>query len=436
MKCKTLEKAERKPLGGYSFIKVMELCKVWSAYRKREIRLVDLRTWFACQELVARRKTMGQGRRPRYTIEEIHRLIGGVGGEHVRASLRRLEDARLVSWSEAKVTFPSGPEGLSPEVEEALFKMAGEIVNHRRKVPVPRRTLRFIAGGSRPAVIATILGYLFRCAYYRGGKWKGLGACKVSWMAKVFGISDRNIKAAKRHLVRIGWLIPAESPHWYQRRYGSRAAVNFMWDRTLSQTGSSLHAPFSTTRSSPLESNRKLLSEYRNQKSASRGPAGFSEKEGRGEKPKLRHVVPDDLRDTGRLLELFREAVCKGLLRKTESDRLRFVAAAEHARLAGTRNPPGLFSALVRRRLWHFSTQADEEAAQCRLKEYFFGRRADPRSRSARRVATVRAPEPSRLGGLLDGVLKEWASKSPCSSKNRNGHLSSGTLMRYCGETP
>ena len=65
-------------------------------------------------------------------------------------------------------------------------------------------------------------------------------------------------------------------------------------------------------------------------------------------KPDLRNVVPEDLKDTGRLLELYDQAVELGLVTASEWDRLRFVAAAEHARIIGTQNPCGLFVRLVR----------------------------------------------------------------------------------------
>ena len=73
-------------------------------------------------------------------------------------------------------------------------------------------------------------------------------------------------------------------------------------------------------------------------------------------KPDLRDVVPEDLRDTGRLLDLYEQAVGLGLAAASECGRLRFVAAAEHARVIGTKNPCGLFVRLVRGGLWHFAT--------------------------------------------------------------------------------
>ena len=66
-----------------------------------------------------------------------------------------------------------------------------------------------------------------------------------------------------------------------------------------------------------------------------------------------------------------------GLVTSSESDRLKFLAAAEHARVIGTRNPCGLFVRLVRGKLWHYLTQDDEDAANARLKKHLFGGRKE-----------------------------------------------------------
>jgi hypothetical protein len=82
--------------------------------------------------------------------------------------------------------------------------------------------------------------------------------------------------------------------------------------------------------------------------------------------------VPEDLKDTGRLLVLYDQAVARGWVTPSERDRLRFVSAAEHARAVGTRNPCGLFARLVRTGLWSFLTQGDEDAAGVRLKRHLY----------------------------------------------------------------
>jgi hypothetical protein len=70
---------------------------------------------------------------------------------------------------------------------------------------------------------------------------------------------------------------------------------------------------------------------------------------------------------------LFTQAQTEGLSGKSESDRLTFVALAEHATVVGSTNPCGLFAALLRRQCWHFVTDSDEDAAHARLKHYFYG---------------------------------------------------------------
>jgi len=87
----------------------------------------------------------------------------------------------------------------------------------------------------------------------------------------------------------------------------------------------------------------------------------------------MKHVVASDLSDDDRLLALFEDAQRGGVVTGSEADRLRFVAAAEHARTVGTRNPCGLFVHLVRSKLWHFITQDDENAGSKRLKRYLHG---------------------------------------------------------------
>ncbi len=143
----------------------------------------------------------------------------------------------------------------------------------------------------------------------------------------------------------------------------------------------------------PPDSDKKPLRESNNQKPATGGPSGFSNSEGQGgeNSPTLRDVVPADLRDTGRLLTLHAEAVRLDLVGGSEADRLKFLAAAEHARVIGTKNPCGLFVRLVRGKLWHFLTHDDEDAARLRLKRHLFG---EPRREEIPAAPRVAAPGP------------------------------------------
>jgi hypothetical protein len=79
------------------------------------------------------------------------------------------------------------------------------------------------------------------------------------------------------------------------------------------------------------------------------------------------------LRDTGELLQVFRE-VCQydpipGLAEDCEQDQHRWVAAAEHA-LRSARAPVLLFTSVVKRGLWSYITEAADESARRRLVAY------------------------------------------------------------------
>src|SRR4029453_10740284 len=102
----------RKPLGGFIFLTVQQLCLLWWAYRTRLIQLRDFRIWFAAQEMVARRCQIDAGQVPVYTPGELHGLVGGVGGEHLRTSLRRLDALGLLIWPSTTLTFARSPTDL------------------------------------------------------------------------------------------------------------------------------------------------------------------------------------------------------------------------------------------------------------------------------------------------------------------------------------
>jgi hypothetical protein len=86
-------------------------------------------------------------------------------------------------------------------------------------------------------------------------------------------------------------------------------------------------------------------------------------------KPDLRDVRAEHLERTQDLLELHGQAVAGGLIDSSESSQLEFFAYAERARAHGTR-PGALFMWLLRGKRAKFITQADEDSAHARLREY------------------------------------------------------------------
>jgi len=418
----------KKPIGGFVFLTVQQLCLVWWAYRIRLIQLRDFRVWFAAQEMVARRCQRAPDHVPDYTPQELHRLVGGVGGEHLRASLRRLDALGLLTWSNTTLTFATSPTDLRGLEDLAgFFTMYQAIPNHHRRIPVPRQAVRLIAGGLKASVIATMLGHLLRCLYYREQRCVSGGWCKASWIAEVFDFDLRSIKAARKHLVDIGWLRTLHTPQILCNRWGTYTLISLSWTRAaLEHAAADRAAPpssqspppseFCTTGLPPLpKEDQEPLQELQHQQPAPPADAALAatplqsaaptpdgqtgvEQQAKDQTtsptlpPTLQHIVPEDLRDTARLLTLFEQAQIQGLIGTSDSARLTFLATAEHACIIGSSNPCGLFAALIRRQLWHYVTDSDEDAASARLKQHLYGRDAP------RRPAPVpTAPEPAAL---------------------------------------
>ena len=427
----------KKPRGGFIFLTVQQLCLLWWAYRTRLIQLRDFRVWFAAQEMTARRCQIDAGQVPAYTSCELHRLVGGVGGEHLRASLRRLETTGLLTWSGTTLTFATSPTDLRGVHDLADFHtMYNAIPNHRRRVPVPRQAIRLIAGGCRATVIATMLGHLLRCLYYRDRRCISGGWCKASWIANVFRVDLRNVKAARKHLVSIGWIEILDTPPALCNRWGHYTRIRLSWTRAAmeqaaqndARTPASASPPppaFSTTESPPPnKEHREPLQELQHQKPAPHadiatalpprphtvpdfsGPSAGVKKHAMDHPPKtttvpptLRHIVPDDLQETARLLALFEQAQMHGLIGNSESERLTFLGLAEHARVVGSHNPCGLFVALLRHQCWHFVTDSDEDAAHQRFKAHLYGR--DQQTRGTPPPRDLTQPELSKDAAIV-----------------------------------
>ncbi|HEV3165000.1 MAG TPA: hypothetical protein VGZ22_13300 [Isosphaeraceae bacterium] len=394
-------KRARKPAGGYQLIPVLSLAMAWWAYRQQLIRIADLRVWFAGHEMLARRCLAAKDVPCCFGLHELQKLTG-LAPRRLNESLRRLQAAGLMSFSETAIAFATSPDVLAEEDLEGFWQFLDQIPNPNRQVPLPRRMLRLLCSGARPVLIATILGHLLRCLYLRKGQCESRGRVKASWIAHAFAVSLRRVKQARQDLITMGWLIPLDADQWALNRWGAHVQVNLAWSRSPAEPSAICRQPAaplplcgkmapparsSRVKPTPPESDTcSPTGRERNQKPAPGRPTGVRSSQ-LGPKvpgePQLRHVVPQDLKDTTRLLALYDQAVTHCLVDRSERDRLRFLAAAEHARVIGTRNPCGLFVRLIRSNLWHFVTQEDEEAANARLKRHLFSHGAGPRGVSS-----------------------------------------------------
>jgi hypothetical protein len=375
---------KREPLGGYEPISVTQLASVWWAYREGLISKLALRAYFGCVELEVRRRLSGGKYRP--TAEGLRRLVGGEGaGEGTRPAVKQLLELGLLrTCSKDGITFAESADSLRVADRSGLDAMLSELQGITRKVPVPRRMIRRLAGGLSRTRTAVVIAHLIRCLFYRKGEGiNPVGCCKASWIARVFGITERSVYDARSYLVEeLGWLAPRESTQRVLNRDGLWVTVNLAWgpeeseeedaeQRPAADGFSGPPAAIPARSSGPRDENKKPLREAKNQKPASGGAAGVQVSDsGEGKTPTLRDVTPEDLRETERLLELHRQAVEAKLVTTSEADRLKFVAGAAHAQAVGSK-PCRLFAWMVWRGRWEFITQADEDAARTRLREQF-----------------------------------------------------------------
>lgn len=343
----------RKPRGGFCFIHENSIHAVWACLRSGDVQLRDLRVWLACHELLARRCTLEAGRTPRYGLDELHGLVGGVGGEHVRRSVRRLEKHGLLQFSEDAIdTVPYG-----------VREQPG------RPIPVPRPLLRLLSKSRGRAFIATVLGHLLRCVFYRNGVCRSGGWCKASWVAEAFGVALRAVKEARARLLKLGVLRSVAADQLRLNRLGSPQVVSLDWGSEPAPRQRQ-----STTESAPPEKHKELSLRRVDHQEPARSAVQAGARM-RANEPDLNNVTVADLKDPWRLAALFKQARLRGWVQKTEAEILAVFAAASHACRVGRNNPAGLFAWTLQKRAWKHLSNADEDAGRHLLQDL---RRSNP----------------------------------------------------------
>ena len=348
--------------------------RAWAALCDEKIELRDFRIWLASFEVLERRIGLRADRKPTYTEVEFRRLVGGVGREHFRTSVRRLERAGLGRWREHSIDLPGS---------RSQKGSAGG-----RLVPIPRPMLRYLARNTGRAFIATALGHLIRCLYFRGGKCISGGYCKSSWVADTFGVSLRPVKDARAKLSSMGFLVPLQADQMRLNRFGSPVLVNLSWAPT---SESALRSVKSTTETAPP---RTQESSFLRKRSDHQKPARTPDPTGvcdmKNRKPSMREVKVGDLENSNRLAALFIDAERRGLVKQCEADQLAFFSAAERAKRVATRNVAGCFVHLVRQGRFDYVAQEDENRARTKLLEL----------RELSQEPDVRPARETRLSGL------------------------------------
>lgn len=407
----SMDEWTKKPEGGYVPVPAWAIVSVWNGYRQGKLRFGDVRLWLAAFEVRARRCRVRRGCRPRWEPAELAGVAGLRNLGRASTGLRRLEGVGLLTWGSSGAVTPTG-EPASMGEAGLTADQRNQLRNDRRMVPVPRRTLRFLCSTTRPVLLATALGHLLRCVYWRRRGVSPRGLCKAGWVARLFGVDARNVKAARGCLESLGLLRREPTPQHVLNRWGQAVVWNMAWDPRESPPQTT-----SGRRGTPPPKRTGIsLRELRNQepRPARRGVFGHA----------LGRVERGDLADPGRLEELHARASAAGLVGEGLAGKLRVFAAAARARRVGSINPVGLFAAIVTRGLWGHLSGIDEEG----------GRRLQRSGGAAteRRARTPNAP-PVSVAQVVAGLMRSLpgSGQREVSSSGQSGAASTA-----CGSGP
>lgn len=372
---------------GYKTVTPTEFGNVLWAYDRGEITLRDLRVYFACLAAVAvreaaRRTAAKRLRTPktisRCRINELSRLAG-LPAPQVGRSLRRLERAGVLTFSESEIVMTRSALPGSEDLIEALACRRSP----KRPIPVPRALLRHLAQNGTASLVKTAVAYMVRgLTLSRTGVISGRGTVKVSWIASVMSLSERAVRYARRHLIALGWIGEDEGSRQLKlNRHGAYFSIELDWTaKTPAQSRGGDASDFApptpakiTDFAPPIEYKKTSNEDGNTQKLRVAEEAGVL-KSGGGKEASLRSVKESDLRDFRCLELLYAQAVVAGWISACEASALNFVGAAVRAREVGN-DPPRLFVAIIRRHLWAHITHAQEDYARRTLARF---REKDP----------------------------------------------------------
>jgi len=389
---------------GYKTITPIQLANALSVLHRGAMTHDCLRIYLACFTMVAIREAAARHaskrRRPAQTIprfkwNELERLTA-LGGAKVRRALRALQRNGLIQFAEHRIEITETPLPGSEELLDALACGRSPL----RPIPIPRSMLRFLAQNKKSSLTLTAIGYLVRgLSLSRTGKISGKGTAKASWIADTLGLSERAVRYARVELIRLGWF--ERDTGSFQRklnRDGAYFSLNLDWGfarknpRSVSAAMAlvvnrpephvnpdkdvSNFAPLPSencTIFAPPYKDRKTSYESKNQKAqGAEAPCAGVCLKGVGEEMSaatLNQIRREDFYRLSRLEELYFQAIERGWVKPCEASALNFVSAAVRAREVG-QDPARVFVTLVRRRLWHHITQAQEDHARAGLMVY------------------------------------------------------------------
>lgn len=306
--------------GGFVPVRAADLLVAWRLYVSGEMQLRDLRLWLAALEL----RAQSRFRRRRLGDSELGEHLKSIAGDQ-RSAVRA---ARQLRRFEARVK--------AEDVPSSTY-----LKNLRRRVPVPRRLVTELARSGSRASIASAVGHLLRCMYWRGGSVVSGGTAKAALLAESLGVSLRTIRRGRHELLSRGWLESVPVSQNVLNRHGSVMRVS----SGAAATSQMARPPAVKRRDlAPPKNRDQLRCLLRTRTDHERGQDG--------DRLSFAHA------DT-----VYRRLTASGRIQASDAMRLAVLSCAAYAARCASRSPIGLFRYLVNKRLWTRPTCGDEDRA-------------------------------------------------------------------------
>lgn len=461
--------------------------------KSSRISVLDARVYLGGIELLERREIAKRvralgGDRPeklsRFSIQELVSVVPETTFARVRRALKRLESAGALSFASHRIE--TTRTGLFPEEPLSVeLKKRGAL---SRLVPVPRRLLAELCRETRKSVLLTKLAYVIRGLTLdrESGELRSRGCVKASWIAQHFGLSIRSVRLARSSLIQSGFIgkdrssfqrklnrdgsyfeidlsryagtlaaeksresdsletVPAHSEHGSA---GTLPSGQIQQDqvaeidrarRCFVPAGIAPPEPPNRTRIAPPRERQETPYGLKNQKTECSSFSPRASTPGvRGTETRtvnLKNIQLEDLRRLSSLRILYEQTVAAKWISRSEADFQNFVAAAVRVtRLAPDAlrtDPVRVFVGIVKKRLWHHVTAAQEE----RAREVISKHRHDPVTFRNSALGDDRAR--STVEQLLKAIANRHCVTMPESSETDDKEIISEQKKLLAATTP
>jgi hypothetical protein len=378
-------------LGGTCLLAPIQVCILWAARQEKVITPLAFKVYFAAHEVKYWRYKTQPGETYHcepYTFEpaDVSRLLPGVPGAKLARAFGELQAIHVLNISDTGIAFAQSLDDVT--ANERVKQRARAMFDHLhpdtrdKRVKIPRRLLRLIVQcGRRIVRAATLIGMLLTTMLTkrkdRYGGYKG--CCKAQWIAHVFGVDVSRVKNERAKLIDEGWFTREPTTPRARKKFGQWVRLNLMppeptaspgappsRDPTEVQPQNAAFEPKVQPLLNPsLSSCEEILN---NQKLTTSNPDPGAYQPPTSEHPTWTDIKLEDLRNDTRSETLRQEAIQRGYVRDTPSDRVNFFAAIAHALRVSRTNACGLLRTVVEQGLWHVISQADEYNGITRLK--------------------------------------------------------------------